>query len=343
MSTAQGQDDSVPEPLLDVRGLGVEYDRGFGRPPLRALDDVGLSVDSGEAVGLVGESGSGKSTLGRVVLGLTRASRGRVVFQGEDITHARRRRRRELGAVLQAVFQDPYNSLNPTRIVGATLEESLWGHGRDSRSSANRTVADMLDRVGLPPETADRYPAQFSGGQRQRIAIARALVARPRLVVCDEPVSALDLSVQAQVLNLLRQLQTEMGLGYLFIAHDLTVVRRFCRRVVVLYRGQVMEEGDAEAVCTQPKHPYTRALFASSPAPDPAVQRRRRQRAAEETPAPLPVEAASGCSFASRCPFAVEVCFERRPEPERADGDSVSLACHRWRELDPPRELLSGR
>ncbi|HEX3650085.1 MAG TPA: ATP-binding cassette domain-containing protein, partial [Pseudonocardiaceae bacterium] len=260
------------------------YPRGFRRPPLVAVDQVSLSVAAGETVALVGESGSGKSSLGNAVLGLVAPARGTIVFDDEDITRARPGRRRVLTRDIQCVFQDPTGSLNPRRTVGQTLGERLV-RDRLSRAEQTERVAAALRRVNLDADAADRYPAQFSGGQLQRIAIARALMVRPRLIVCDEPTSALDLSVQAQVLNLLTRLRRELGLGYLFITHDLAVVRHVAHRVVVLYRGSVVESGPTEQVCDRPADPYTRRLLDAVPVPDPAEQARRRAR-------PEPVETA---------------------------------------------------
>lgn len=319
-------------PLLEVTDLSVRFRQKRGIPPLRAVDGVSLRVGVGETVGLVGESGSGKSTLGRAVLGLTPVHEGRVAFEGEDITHARSARRRTLSARLQVVFQDPYSSLNPARTIGRTLAEPLLVHRDLSRAETAAAVADMLARVGMPADAAERHPAQFSGGQRQRIAIARALMLSPRLVICDEPVSALDLSIQAQVLNLLKDLQEDLGVGYLFIAHDLPVVRHLSHRIVVLYRGRVMESGDAERVYAEPLHPYTRALLDAVPEPDPAAQAARRARRAAAPPPGEP--AVSGCVFAHRCAHAVDLCRTARPTPlDVADGRSV--ACHRVAELHP--------
>jgi peptide/nickel transport system ATP-binding protein len=263
-------------PLLTVDDLHVAFPQGRGRS-FHALKGVSFDVRPGETVGLVGESGSGKTTIGRVILGMVRASSGRVAFAGEDITHAGRRRRRELARDIQVVFQDPVGSLNPARTVGDTLGEPLLAERSLSRSEREDRIADVLQRVGMPVDTAQRFPAQFSGGQRQRIAIARAVIARPRLVVCDEPVSALDLSVQAQVLNLLHDLQQSLGLSLLFISHDLTVIRHVCHRTLVLYRGEIVERGDTQGVHDDPQHPYTRALLAAAPVPDPVEQRRRRE------------------------------------------------------------------
>jgi oligopeptide/dipeptide ABC transporter ATP-binding protein len=319
-----------PPALLEIEDLSVTYRRGRGQPPLRALDRVSLSVDERETVGLVGETGAGKSTIGRAVLGLAPVGAGRIRFAGIDIAHANYRARRELSRDLQAVFQDPYSSLNPARSIGQTLGETLRVHGKPAASEVRERVDAMLKRVGLPASSVSRYPAHFSGGQRQRIAIARALMIQPRLVVCDEPVTALDLSVQAQVLNLLRDLQDELGLSYLFVTHDFDVVRHVSHRIVVLYSGQVVEQGAAAAVWRSPRHPYTRTLLDSVPVPDPEAQRARR---AARAPVPYPLAAESdGCPFASRCPHTIEVCRSVRPPLERSPEGSL-VACHRWRDL----------
>jgi ABC-type oligopeptide transport system ATPase subunit len=261
--------------LLQVKDLRVNFPQGRGKV-FQALKGISLDIQPGETVGLVGESGSGKTTVGRVILGLTEATSGDVWFDGENITHASRERRRTLGRDIQVVFQDPYGSLNPARTIGDTLAEPLMNDKSLSRNDIEERVAEVLQQVGMPADTASRYPSMFSGGQRQRIAIARAVIAKPRLIVCDEPVSALDLSVQAQVLNLLKSLQQSMGLAMLFISHDLTVVRHVSHRTVVLYRGDIVEQGDAGQVHERPGHPYTRALLAASPVPDPLIQRERR-------------------------------------------------------------------
>ncbi len=266
----------MSEPLLSVSDLHVHF---LQRRPqvFRALNGVSFDVMPGETVGLVGELGSGKTTIGRVILGMTPATSGHVVFDGEDITHASRRRRRDLAREIQVVFQDPYGSLNPTRTIGDTLAEPLLMERGLSRAEREARISDVLVRVGMPVDAAARYPAQFSGGQRQRIAIARAVIARPRLVVCDEPVSALDLSVQAQVLNLLNDLQKTLGLALLFISHDLTVVRHVSHRTLVLYKGEIVEQGNSQAVHAAPRHSYTQALLSAAPVPDPKEQRQRRE------------------------------------------------------------------
>ncbi|HEY1570321.1 MAG TPA: ATP-binding cassette domain-containing protein [Pseudonocardiaceae bacterium] len=277
------------QPLLELCDVRIEYPRGFHRPPLVAVDRVGLGVAAGETVALVGESGSGKSSIGNAVLGLVPPARGTIRFDGEDITRATPQRRRALTRDIQCVFQDPTGSLNPRRTIGQTLTERLLP-GRLSRADRAERVATALRRVNLDPDAAAGYPAEFSGGQLQRIAIARALMVRPRLIVCDEPTSALDLSVQAQVLNLLTQLQRDLGLGYLFITHDLAVVRHVAHRVVVLHRGSVVESGPTARVCDRPADPYTRRLLDAAPVPDPAEQARRRGATAdEETVRPEPV------------------------------------------------------
>jgi oligopeptide/dipeptide ABC transporter ATP-binding protein len=326
--------------LLEVRDLSVHFRRGHGSPVLRAVDQVSFSVAERETLGVVGESGSGKTTIGRAVLGLESPTDGRIEFAGEDITRADHNRRRALSRDLQVIFQDPYSSLNPTRTVAQTLGESLRAEKLAGDEVRSRVIA-MLERVGLPATAADRYPSGFSGGQRQRIAIARALVAQPRLVICDEPVSALDLSVQAQVLNLLRELQDEFALGYLFVAHDLDVVRHLSHRIMVLYRGQIMEQGPAEAVYSRPMHPYTRTLLEAAPVPDPvrqAAHRLRRVRAGDNTG---PVSAA-GCPFATRCPHAAPLCHAERPPLEQTPA-GTTVACHRWQELGTaPTAVAAG-
>ncbi|MFC7265105.1 ABC transporter ATP-binding protein [Streptomyces lutosisoli] len=325
-------------PLLDISQLVVQFRQGRRTQPFRAVDGVSLTIAEGETVGLVGESGSGKSTLGRAVLGLNQVHSGRIQFEGRDITRASTRDRRALSARLQVVFQDPYSSLNPARTIGQTLAEPLMAHGGTDRKGVAQRIATMLERVGLPPDTAQRFPGQFSGGQRQRIAIARALMLHPRLVLCDEPVSALDLSIQAQVMNLLAELQQELSLSYLFIAHDLPVVRHLSHRIVVLYRGQVMESGPAGAVYDDPAHPYTQMLLEAVPEPDPRIQRVR--RSAREAKRVSGVPADTGCAFAHRCAHAVDLCHRERPDLQpfsdgrgNGTGDGRAVACHRSAEL----------
>ncbi|MEV5846973.1 ABC transporter ATP-binding protein [Streptomyces sp. NPDC051985] len=319
--------------LLDVHDLTVTY-RAAGRrgDGVRAVRGVDLTVRRGETVGLVGESGSGKSTIGSAILGLVPATGGRLAFDGTDITHSTRADRRLLARRMQVVFQDPYGSMNPAHTVGDTLAEALrYNLGLPEDTIRERVRAALAD-VGLPPGAAHRYPAAFSGGQRQRIAIARALVMEPDFVVCDEAVSALDLSVQAQVLNLLARLKRTRGLSYLFISHDLAVVRHLSDTIVVLYAGRVVERGPAARVADRPAHPYTRALLAAAPVPDPGIQRRRQaERRHTVTAAPPSARTEQGCAFAPRCPFAQDVC--RTTRPELTDHDGVAVACHRYDEL----------
>jgi oligopeptide/dipeptide ABC transporter ATP-binding protein len=326
--------------LLDVHDLTVEYSLGRGRSPLRAVDGVSFSVGTHETLALVGESGSGKTTIGRAILGLAPDVAGKIRFDGEEIGEASRGRRRELSADLQVVFQDPYSSLNPTRTIGQTLAEVLRANGRSSRAEVQERVRTMLNHVGLPADAALRYPGHFSGGQRQRVAIARALMKQPRLVICDEPTSALDLSVQAQVLNLLQQLQQEFELSYLFISHDLAVVRYIAHRIIVLYQGRIMEQGDAEAVYANPAHPYTRALLDSAPVPDPGVQQQRRAARRARAVTNPPLDRVRACAFAARCPHAIDTCRTVQPLLEQTPEGTL-VACHRWRELRTDSTLAS--
>jgi oligopeptide/dipeptide ABC transporter ATP-binding protein len=335
-----GTDLSTPLPgswLLEVEDLVVEYKLGRGHLPLRAVDGVSLRIAPGETVGLVGESGSGKTTIGRAILGLAPISHGSIAFDGSDITHAGLRQRRQLSSDLQVVFQDPYSSLNPTLTIGQTLAETLRAQGAGRAAAVART-REMLTRAGLTPDAASRYPAHFSGGQRQRIAIARALMAQPRLVICDEPTSSLDLSIQAQILNLLRELQDDFDLSYLFIAHDLAVVRYLSQRIIVLYRGRVMEQGDAATVYKSPAHPYTRTLLAAVPVPDPDEQRARRETIRRTRAKDSAVRGAdSGCPFASRCSHSIDICSTTQPSLETTTAGTL-VACHRWQELQPEQD-----
>ena len=261
--------------LLEVQELVVEY--GRGRKAFRALHGVSIDVAPGECMGLVGESGSGKSTLGKAILGLAPVTGGSIRFDGKDITALGRAGRRALADDVQVVFQDPYGSLNPAMTIGDILSEPLLTSGLGG-AEAQARVREMLDRVRLPETAMERYPSEFSGGQRQRVAIARALVRGPRLIVCDEPVSALDLTTQATILDLFIELQRDTGVAYLFVSHDLGVVRRVCHRVAVMYRGELVEIGEGEQVTRHPQHPYSERLRLASPVADPAAQRERRAR-----------------------------------------------------------------
>ncbi|MGY1743031.1 MULTISPECIES: ATP-binding cassette domain-containing protein [unclassified Blastococcus] len=264
-------------PLLDVRDLRVAFPgRGFRAKPVEVLHGVDLAIASGECLGVVGESGSGKTTIGRAVLGLVKPSGGSISFGGQDITAASARVRRTLARDIQVVFQDPYTSLNPAMEIGDILTEPLVMHGATAKDARSR-VRTLLDQVGLPSDAVHRLPREFSGGQRQRVAIARALAPGPRLIVCDEPVSALDLSTQARVLDLFIEIQRRTGVAYMFISHDLAVVRHVSHRVSVLYRGDMVESGPAATVTSAPDHPYTQKLLLAAPVSDPVAQRARRE------------------------------------------------------------------
>lgn len=264
-------------PLLELDEVCVDFRRpGARRKSFRAVDGVSLDIDAGETVGLVGESGSGKSTLGRAALGLVPIAAGSIRYQGREIAHLSRGERRALASDIQVVFQDPYSSLNPAMTVGDILAEPITAQGGGRRDALGR-VRELLGEVGLPPDAADRYPRQFSGGQRQRIAIARALARSPRLIVCDEPVSALDLSTQSTVLDLFISIQRRTRVAYLFISHDLAVVRHISHRVAVMQAGRIVEAGDGAVITSTPHHPYTRRLLLASPVPDPDAQARRRE------------------------------------------------------------------
>ncbi len=312
-------------PLLAAEGLSRQFGGGWLRAPVRAVTDVSLAVGRGEAVGLVGESGSGKSTIGRLLLGLLRPSAGRVLLEGADLSGLRGGALRRARARMQLVFQDPYSSLDPRRRVGEQVADGLAIHRLLPPGERRARVEALLAEVGLPPAHADRFPHEFSGGQRQRVGIARALATAPEVLVADEPVSALDVSVQAQVLRLLAELRAGRGLGLLFISHDLHVVRALCDRVVVLYLGRIMEEGPAEAVLRAPRHPYTRALLSAAPSLDPAARRTRILLAGDP---PSPAAPPSGCVFRTRCPLAAPACAQAVPALE-AVGAGHAAACIR--------------
>jgi peptide/nickel transport system ATP-binding protein len=309
--------------MLRVEGL-KKY---FGRRdrPVRAVDDVSFDIAAGEVLGLVGESGSGKSTIGRSVLKLIEASAGAIRFEGTDLVPLSARAMRPYRRRLQIIFQDPYASLNPRRRVGDTLAEALATHGLHPGPARAERIAELLTLVGLAPEHARRYPHEFSGGQRQRIGIARALAVEPRFIVADEPVSALDVSIQAQVINLLSDLRERFGLTMLFISHDLDVVEYLCDRIVVLYLGKVMEVAPADALYRAPQHPYTEALLDASPRPDPEARRARRLLQGD---IPSPVDPPSGCVFRTRCPYAVDDCATTVP-PLREVAPARFKACLR--------------
>ncbi|MQA04059.1 MAG: ATP-binding cassette domain-containing protein [Streptosporangiales bacterium] len=296
-----------------------------GRRDLVAVDQVSLRIAEGKTVGLVGESGCGKSTLGRLLLNLERASSGSVTFDGQPISGLAGAEMRKVRRDVQIVFQDPYASLNSRMTVGQLVAEPFRAHGLHRERDVPAEVATLLDLVGLPPEAAKRYPRQLSGGQRQRVAIARAVALRPRFVVCDEPVSALDVSVQAQVINLLRRLQRELGLTYLFISHDLAVVRYLCDETAVMYLGHLVEQAPTAELFADPRHPYTQILLSAIPVPDPELGGDRRIRPQGEVPSPL--QRPSGCAFRTRCPLATERCVTERPELRELSSGHLA-ACH---------------
>ncbi len=325
-------------PVLEVRDLAVHFQVDTGglfrreQKTIKAVDQVSFDVHSAETLGIVGESGCGKSTLARALLGLVRPNQGSIRWRGEELVglseEAMRARRREI----QMIFQDPLGSLDPRMTVGDIIAEPLRSfYPSMSSLQVRERVQGMLQMVGLSPEQINRYPHEFSGGQCQRIGIARALVVNPRLVVCDEPVSALDVSIQAQIVNLLKDLQKKLQLSLIFIAHDLSVVRHVSDRVLVMYLGRVMEVADRDSIYLRPAHPYTRALIESVPIPDP-VQERARVRRALEGDIPSPLDPPSGCVFHSRCPQARPACAEQRPLLETLDSGN-QVACIRHREL----------
>jgi len=315
-------------PLLRIEGLSKTFvlsRSALGRPltALRAVEGVNLDVAEGETLGIVGESGCGKTTLGRMIVQLSRPTEGRILWRGEDIARATPRRLRALRQELQIVFQDPYSSLNPRMRVRDIIAEPLENFPF-SRAEIAARVAEVMETVGLPAEFGDRYPHAFSGGQRQRIGIARALALHPRLVVCDEAVSALDVSVQAQILNLLARIQRETGVAFVFISHNLGVIRFLSHRVAVMYLGRIVELAPEAALFEAPQHPYTAALIAAIPEPDTA---RRGRRAALAGDIPSPIDPPPGCAFHRRCPRASEICRTVPPALEPA-GEGRLVACH---------------
>lgn len=312
-------------PLLAAEGLVKRF--ATPRGEVQAVSGVRLEVAARETVGLVGESGCGKSTLGRLLLRLNEPDEGLIRLDGIDITRLGRAALRPHRRTMQMIFQDPFASLNPRSTAGAIIEQPLDVHSVGSKAERRERVRWLAERVGLRPDALSRYPHEFSGGQRQRIGIARALALNPRLIVCDEPVSALDVSVQAQVLNLLCEVQEELALSYLFISHDLSVVEHMADRVLVMYLGRIVESGPTDALWQQPLHPYTQALMASLPAADPSMS--GRQRAAPvEGDVPSPISPPSGCHFHTRCPHAIEDCRTRVPELRAVGTGSRLVACH---------------
>jgi oligopeptide/dipeptide ABC transporter ATP-binding protein len=318
--------------FIEVRDLvkhfpitsGVIFQRKIGA--VKAVDGVSFDIKRGETLGIVGETGCGKSTTARLVVRLLEPTSGTVRFDGEDITKLPTRNLKHLRREMQMIFQDPYSSLNPRKTVGSIIAEPFVIHGLlKGDGERRRRVQDLMDRVGLNPEHYNRYPHEFSGGQRQRIGVARAIALEPKLLVADEPVSALDVSIQAQVLNLLRNLQREMGLTLIFIAHDLSVVRHMCDRVAVMYLGKIVEFASNDALYAFPRHPYTGALLSAVPVPDPSTRRRERQLLSGDVPSPAnPPQA---CRFHTRCPKAQEICSAEEPLLEDKGSGSLA-ACH---------------
>jgi oligopeptide/dipeptide ABC transporter ATP-binding protein len=309
----------MSQPLVRARRLVKHFKK------VQAVDGVSFDVHAGETLALVGESGCGKSTTGKLLLRLIEPTSGVVFFREQNIFELKERDLRSLRREMQVIFQDPYGSLNPRMTVGDMLEEPLRLHGLH-KGRERRRVIELLGLVGLAPDHAARYPHEFSGGQRQRIGIARALAVEPKLIVCDEPVSALDVSIQAQVINLLQDLQRRLGLAYVFIAHDLAVVKHIATRVAVMYLGKIVEIAEKRALFATPRHPYTRALLSAIPVPDPLM---KKPRIILEGDVPSPYDPPSGCRFRTRCPWARERCAAEEP----ALGSVV--ACHFWKELEP--------
>ncbi|HVX77438.1 MAG TPA: oligopeptide/dipeptide ABC transporter ATP-binding protein [Bradyrhizobium sp.] len=309
--------------LLSVRSLVVDYQTSSGI--VHAVNDVSLEIEPGETVGLVGESGCGKSTLGKAIMHLIPTANGQIVLDGQNITDLSPSAMRPIRAKMQMIFQDPHNSLNPRRTVGNLIAQPLQVAGYDKKDIAAR-VSELMSQVGLPPDAGTRYPHEFSGGQRQRIGIARALALKPKLVICDEPVSALDVSIRAQVINLLQDLSDKLGVSYLFISHDLTMVQHIANKLMVMYLGRIVETGSAETIWKHPAHPYTQALLAAAPVADPHVMRSRR-RFVLQGDLPSPTSLPQGCAFSTRCPFATDLCRQERPVL-RPLGENRKTACH---------------
>ena len=306
-----------------TRGIVIQRQVGA----VQAVDDVSFDIHEGETLGLVGESGCGKSTTGRTILQLYRPTSGKVYYQDKDLTIMKSEELRQLRKFMQIIFQDPYASLNPRLTVGGIVGEPLEVHGIEkNRKKRRERVQELLRLVGLNPYFINRYPHEFSGGQRQRIGVARALALNPEFIVCDEPISALDVSIQAQVVNLLEELQDKLGLTYLFIAHDLSMVRHISNRTAVMYLGKIVELADREELYNHPLHPYTQALLSAVPVPDPIVEKKR-QRIILKGDVPSPADPPSGCRFHPRCPLAQEICSEVEPEWREA-GPRHWVACH---------------
>jgi oligopeptide transport system ATP-binding protein len=332
MTAQQSTGSNQGDVLLDVEGLymhfpltqGILFQRKVGA--VQAVDGISFQVTKGETLGLVGESGCGKSTAGRAILQLYKPTGGSVTFQGKDLVKLDGGDMRKMRRHLQMIFQDPYASLNPRMTVGSIISEPMQIHNLVPKKQRNERVQELLQTVGLNPYFANRYPHEFSGGQRQRIGVARALAANPAFIVADEPVSALDVSIQAQIINLLEELQEQFGLTYLFIAHDLSVVRHISDRVAVMYLGKFMELADRNSIYDDPLHPYTKALLSAVPVPDPIIEKKR-ERIILTGDVPSPINPPSGCHFHTRCPYVMDVC--KKIEPRFVDqGGGHYVACH---------------
>lgn len=326
----------MQNPLLEVNGLKKYFPvKGgvFGRKmgDVKAVDDVSFSVMEGEILGLVGESGCGKSTTGKSILRLSEPTAGEVKFENQDITSLNEEDMRKLRRHMQIIFQDPYASLNPRHTVEKIIGEPLLVHGMTSADERKQRVRELLEVVGLSSYHASRYPHQFSGGQRQRIGIARALANNPKMIICDEPVSALDVSVQAQILNLMNELRDKFNLTYIFIAHDLSVVKHICDRVGVMYLGRMAELATKDELYNNPKHPYTQALLSAVPDPDPDYER---ERIILKGDVPSPSDPPAGCAFHTRCPYAMAICSEVRPEFQEVEANHY-VACHLYNDAVP--------
>lgn len=317
--------------LLNVRDLKVHFSIAsksawpWSKPAnLKAVDGVNVRVYEGETLGVVGESGCGKSTFARAIIGLVEATAGEVMWLGQDLTKMQEVQRRNTRKEIQMIFQDPLASLNPRMTIGDIIAEPLKTfYPNLEKVEVKQRVKEMMDRVGLLPNLINRYPHEFSGGQCQRIGIARALILKPKMIICDEPVSALDVSIQAQVVNLLKELQLELGLSLVFIAHDLSVVKHISDRVLVMYLGNEVELGEADALFADPKHPYTKALMSAVPIPDPEIERNKKVQMLEGD-LPSPINPPSGCVFRTRCPVATEECAKHKPELKGDDRHAVS-------------------
>lgn len=320
-------------PLLKVEHLHKEFPTGsgfmggkFSKKVVSAVNDLSFEIRAGETFGLVGESGCGKSTTGRAIMHLDPPTSGKVYFEGRDISKMNKKELKAMRREMQFIFQDPYASLNPRMTIGEIISEPMVIHGIGTPEERIERVRELLDVVGLNPEHINRYPHEFSGGQRQRVGIARSFILRPKLIICDEPVSALDVSIQAQVLNLLKDLQKQYGTAYLFIAHDLSVVQHISDRVAVMYLGKMVELSDWKSLYAEPNHPYTQALLSAVPIPDPDVQQNRKRIILAGDP-PSPIDPPSGCRFHTRCPIAQAKCSDEAPE-FREIGEGHFCACH---------------